>query len=257
MRTVIIEDEAFAADALEALIRKIKPAAKIEAKLESIEESVEWFQENPQPDLLFCDIHLSDGSSFEIFKNVELKCPVIFTTAYNQYAIKAFKVNSIDYLLKPIKKERLEQAIQKHENLQQGDINKELENIKSLLQQTTLTTSGGKKSRFMVKSGQSIKVIQQEDVAYFLAEEGVVLLVNFEKQRYVINYTLEQLEEQLDPISFFRANRKVIVNIKAVSKVEPYFKGRLLLQTDPPAPDDQVISSNKATAFKDWLDHKQ
>lgn len=254
MRTVIIEDEVFAADALEALIGQVIPTARVEGRLESIEESLEWFAENPAPDLLFCDIHLSDGSSFEIFRNIEVKCPVIFTTAYDQYAIEAFKVNSIDYLLKPIKKEHLKRAFDKYQNMQQGDVARELENIKSLLKQGTPAATREPKSRFMVKSGQSIKVIPQEEIAYFLAEEGVVLLVTFDKKRYVINYTLEQLDEQLDARSFFRANRGLIVNIKAVSRAEPYFKGRLLLQTEPPLPGDQVISSSKAAAFKDWLD---
>lgn len=254
MKTVIIEDEAFAADALESMLLKLRPSIEILAKLESIEEALEWFSLNLQPQLLFCDIHLSDGSSFEIFKNVDLQCPVIFTTAYDEYAIEAFTVNSVDYLLKPIKKMALEQAIEKFENLQQGRLQQELENIKNLLQQSTASKVLGKKSRFMVKSGQSIRVIQQNEVAHFIAEEGVVLLVTFEKQRFIINYTLEQLEEQLDRELFFRANRQVIVNIHAVAKAEPYFKGRLLLQTMPPTEEDQVISSNKVAAFKDWLD---
>lgn len=254
MKTVIIEDEAFAADALEAMILKLRPAMEITARLESVEEALEWFSGNPQPDLMFCDIHLSDGSSFEIFKNIDLQSPVIFTTAYNEYAIEAFKVNSVDYLLKPIKQKALEQAVEKFESLQNGSMQRELENIKNLLQQSALKKTEVKKSRFMVKSGQSIRVIQQEEAAYFLAEEGVVLLVNFEKQRFIVNYTLDQLEEQLNETIFFRVNRQLIVNINAVAKAEPYFKGRLILQTDPPTNEDQVISSNKAAAFKDWLD---
>lgn len=254
MKIVIIEDEALAANALESLILKIRPETVVLAQLESVEESLEWLAENSPPELLFCDIHLSDGNSFEIFKNVKLEAPVIFTTAYNEYAIEAFKVNSVDYLLKPIKKEALEKAIFKYENLQQGNVQRELENIKNLLRQGPMKPTTENKSRFMVKSGQSIKVIQEEEIAYFLAEDGIVILVNFEKQRFAINYTLDQLEEQLDPKKFFRANRQIIVNIKAVAKAEPYFKGRLLLQTEPPASNDQVISSSKASAFKDWLD---
>lgn len=254
MRIIIIEDEAFAADALETLILKLRPQTRVLAKLESVEESLEWLNKNEPPDLLFCDIHLSDGNSFEIFKNIELVSPVIFTTAFNEYAIEAFQVNSVDYLLKPIKKEALEKAIVKYENFQQKNIHRELENIKKLLSQGPIKSEAAKKSRFMVKSGQSIKVIQQEEIAYFLAEEGIVLLVNFEKNRFAVNYTLDQLEEQLNPKEFFRINRQMILNIKAVAKAEPYFKGRLLLQIHPPAPTDQVISSSKASAFKEWLD---
>ncbi|MGB7785072.1 MAG: LytTR family DNA-binding domain-containing protein [Salinimicrobium sp.] len=249
MKTLIIEDEAFAADALEAMFLKLRPQAQVLEKLESIEESVEWFQKNEAPDLIFCDIHLSDGSSFEIFKQVEVKSPVIFTTAYNDYAIEAFKVNSVDYLLKPIKKEELENAIRKYENLKQNSLSEELQNIQNLI-----SGKSEKKSRFMVKSGQVIKTIPSEEVAYFLAEEGVVLLVNFEGSRFVVNYTLDQLDQQLDDKMFFRANRQLIVNINAIREVNPYFKGRLHLSVEPRLKDDQIISSSKASAFKDWLD---
>ena len=250
MRTIIIEDEAFAADALENMLLKIRPQAQVLAKLESIEESVEWLQKNQFPDLVLCDIHLSDGSSFEIFKQVEVKSPVIFTTAYNEYAIEAFKVNSVDYLLKPVKKEELERAIAKYEGLKKDNLYRELENIQNLI-----SNSGtSKKSRFMVKSGQVIKTIPSEEVAYFLAEEGVVLLVNFAGNRFVINYTLDQLDQQLDEKMFFRANRQIIVNINAVKEVNPYFKGRLHLTVEPGLKDDQIISSSKASLFKDWLD---
>lgn len=252
MKTLIIEDEAFAADALESMLLSIKPDAKVLEKLESIEESVEWFQQNEAPNLIFCDIHLSDGSSFEIFKQIESKSPVIFTTAYNEYAIDAFKVNSVDYLLKPIKQEELENAIKKYEGLKQNNISEELQNIQNLISNASVKNNN--KSRFMVKSGQVIKTIPSEKVAYFLAEEGVVLLVTFEGKRFVINYTLDQLEEQLETQMFFRANRQLIVNIHAVKEVNPYFKGRLLLNMEPKIQGDQIISNSKASAFKEWLD---
>ncbi|GAB2759992.1 LytR/AlgR family response regulator transcription factor [Salinimicrobium soli] len=252
MKTLIIEDEAFAADALEKTILELRPQANILAKLESIEEAVEWFLENEAPELIFCDIHLSDGSSFEIFKQVEVKSPVIFTTAYNEYAIEAFKVNSVDYLLKPIKKEELQQAIEKYEDLRQNNLSQELKNIQDLI--SNVSPKGGKKTRFMVKSGQVINTIPSEEVAYFVAEEGVVLLVTFAGKRYVINYTLDQLEEQLEVKTFFRANRQIIVNINAVKEVNPYFKGRLHLSVEPGLQDDQIISSSKASSFKEWLD---
>lgn len=252
MKTLIIEDEAFAADALEAMFLKLRPQARVLAKLESIEESVEWFRENEAPDLIFCDIHLSDGSSFEIFKQVEIKSSIIFTTAYNEYAIEAFKVNSVDYLLKPIKKEELEQAIEKYESLKQINLSEELQNLQNLI--SNVSGKSENKARFMVKSGQVIKTIPAEEVAYFLAEEGVVLLVTFEANRYVINYTLDQLDQQLEQKTFFRANRQIIVNINAVKEVNPYFKGRLHLTVEPKTKEDQIISSSKASGFKDWLD---
>ena len=251
IKVVIIEDETFAAEALENMILELRPEMKVLAHLSSVEESAEWFQKNRHPDLIFCDIHLLDGSSFEIFNAVEVKVPVIFITAYNEYAIKAFKVNSIDYLLKPINKEELQAAIEKFESLQQDGIGDQIENLKALLQQNSQRE---KRSRFMVKSGQSIKVIPAEEVAYFLAEEGIVLLVNFNGKRFAVNYSLDELEKQLDTHRFFRANRQIIVSIDAVEKAESYFKGRLLLQTNPRTTEDQVISSSKAGSFKEWLE---
>lgn len=252
MKTLIIEDEAFAADALESMLLTLRPGAQVLEKLESVEETVKWLKENEAPELIFCDIHLSDGSSFEIFKQVEVKSPVIFTTAFNQYAIEAFKVNSVDYLLKPVRKEELEQAIAKYEDLKQNNLSEELQNIQNLI--SKVSEKAENKSRFMVKSGQIIKTIPSEEVAYFLAEEGVVLLVTFEGSRFVVNYTLDQLEQQLNKKMFFRANRQLIVNIKAVKEVNPYFKGRLHLTVEPRLKEDQIISSSKASAFKGWLD---
>lgn len=254
MKVVIIEDETFAAKALESMILELRPETDILEVLPSIEEAVVWFEANPQPELIFCDIHLSDGNSFEIFKQVSVSCPVIFTTAFDKYAIEAFKVNSIDYLLKPIKKEELSRAILKYENLNSKGFNQQIDNLQNLLQEVKKRAVPTNRSRFMVKSGQSLRVIPSEEVAYFLAEDGVVLLVNFEGKRFAVNHSLDQLDEQLDEHSFFRANRQLIVNIKAVEKAESYFKGRLLLRTKPETPGDQVISSNKAGAFRQWLE---
>lgn len=255
MKIVIIEDEAFAADSLESMILELRPKTDVLEKLESIEEAVEWFSMNQHPDLVFCDIHLSDGNSFEIFRQTEIKCPVIFTTAYNEYAIEAFKVNSVDYLLKPIGKEELAKAIRKYEELKQTNLPLEIQNLQNLLQDAAKGRSQTeKKSRFMVRSGQSIKTISSENAAYFLAEDGVVLLVTFEGKRFVLNYTLDQLDEVLDPEMFFRANRQLITNITAVKEVSPYFKGRLHLVLNPSVAGDQIISSSKASTFKEWLD---
>lgn len=255
MRIVIVEDEAFAAEALESIILQLRPQTKVLGKLESVEEAIEWFEENPHPELIFCDIHLSDGNSFEIFREVKVECPVIFTTAFNEYAIEAFKVNSVDYLLKPVKKQELQRAIEKYETLKQSSLSSEMANLQNLLKKTAPSAAGKEnKSRFMVKSGQSIKAIHTADVAYFLAEQGVVLLVTFNGKRYVVNYTLDQLEEQLDEKIFFRANRQLIVNIEAVKEVNPYFKGRLHLMLEPSPEEDQIISSGKAATFKEWLD---
>lgn len=251
MKVVIVEDEQLAADALSAIVKKLRPQTEILSKLGSVEEAVQWFTLHQAPDLIFCDIHLSDGNSFEIFRQVTVNCPVIFTTAYNQYAIEAFKVNSIDYLLKPIKTEDVALAVKKYES-QQHPLPLDINNLHQLLQAQQLQQQI--KSRFLVKQGQGIKAIPVEEVAYFWAEEGVVFLVTRQGKRFIINYTLDQLEVQLDSAVFFRANRQLIVHIDAVQEVRPYFKGRLSLLLQPHTEHDIIISSSKASDFKEWLD---
>jgi len=251
MRVVIVEDEQLAADALAAIVKRLRPQTEVLSKIVSVEEAVQWFMLNQVPDLIFCDIHLSDGNSFEIFRQVNVSCPVIFTTAYNQYAIEAFKVNSIDYLLKPIKPEDVALALKKYES-QQRPSPMDLGQLQQLL--TLQQPKQQTKSRFLVKQGQAIKTITLEEVAYFWAEEGVVFLVTKQGKRFIINYTLDQLEEQLDHTSFFRANRQLIVQIDAVQEVHSYFKGRLTLQLNPALDKEVIISSSKASEFKDWLD---
>ncbi|AKD04553.1 LytTR family DNA-binding domain-containing protein [Pontibacter korlensis] len=251
MKIAIIEDEDIAAEALGAIIEKLRPQAEVLAILPSVEEAVEWLTLQPSPDLLFCDIHLSDGNSFEIFRQVEVKCSVIFTTAYNQYAIEAFKVNSIDYLLKPIKPVDVAKALKKHEELQHQALTQQLSNLNQLVQQPSQQQN---RSRFLVKIGQSIKAVPVEEVAYFLAEEGVVFLVTHAGKRHIINYTLDLLEEQLNSSDFFRANRHLMVHINAVQEVKPYFKGRLALELHPKVNSEQTVSSSRAADFKQWLD---
>ncbi|UYZ58218.1 LytR/AlgR family response regulator transcription factor [Hymenobacter latericus] len=253
MRTLIIEDEQFAADILANLIQQARPDAQVLAMLGSVEESVEWLAAHQAPDVIFCDIHLSDGSSFEIFRQVEVKCPVIFTTAYNQYAIEAFKVNSVDYLLKPVQLPDVAQALRKYEESRKHYLADGLGNLQSLLQ-SFQAPQRQYRARFLVKNGQSIKVVPLHDIAYFQAEDAVVFLVTHEKKRFIVNFTLDQLEEQLDPQQFFRANRQYIVHINAVSEVKPYLKGRLFLQLNPAPAEGIFISSTRAASFKQWLD---
>ncbi|MBC5992222.1 LytR/AlgR family response regulator transcription factor [Pontibacter cellulosilyticus] len=251
MKVVIVEDEQLAADAIAAIVKRLRPQTEILSKLGSVEEAVQWFTLHQAPDLIFCDIHLSDGNSFEIFRQIAVSCPVIFTTAYNQYAIDAFKVNSVDYLLKPIKTEDVALALKKYEN-QHHSLPLDINNLHQLLQSKQLQQQI--KSRFLVKQGQGIKAISLEEVAYFWAEEGVVFLVTKQGKRHIINYTLDQLEEQLDSAIFFRANRQLMVHIDAVQEVRPYFKGRLSLLLLPATEKDIIISSSKASDFKEWLD---
>ncbi len=248
MKVVIVEDEPYAAEAIQSLLKKLRPGFRVLASLPSIKEAVQWFSAQAEPDLVLCDIHLADGNSFEIFRKVEVKCPVIFTTAYDEYAIQAFSVNSIDYLLKPVREVALEKALNKLESRHYApgiDIN---EKLQALLKQV----SPGIK-RFMVRSGNQLHAVPLEEVAYFLSEDGVTLLVNHENRRYVVDYTLEELEEKLPEEKFFRLNRQLLVSFEAISEVHPYFKGRLLIRVHPPTEKDAVVSSQKTPLFKAWL----
>ena len=249
MNTLLIEDEPFAAEALRLQIEKIRPGYVILCTIPTISEAVDWFKANPVPDLVFCDIHLADGSSFEIFKKVEVNSPVIFTTAYDEYAIQAFTVNSVDYLLKPIKTKALERALTKFESHRQQSSLKINDKLETLLKQVAPPS----KKRFMVSSGRQLKSVPVEHIAYFISEDGVSLLVQPNNKRYVVDHTLEELEEILRGQEFFRLNRQVLCRIEAIAEVHPYFKGRLLVRLDPHTEKDQVVSSRKTPQFKEWL----
>lgn len=253
MEIVIIEDEEPAIEVLVDTIKKLRPQTRIVTTLSSIKEAVSWFGKNPHPDLIFCDIHLPDGSSFEIFRRVEVKAPVIFTTAYDQYALEAFKVNSIDYLLKPVMKEEVARAITKYEELQKDQLLQKWQKMQHLVgnfpeQKTTI------RKRFVVKQGQNMKTIPAEEAAGFLAEEGIVFLYIFPGQRYIMNSSLDQLEAELEDSRFFRLNRKFIINVDAIDQVKPYFKSRLVVRTRPPLMLEQIVSTNRVADFKKWLD---
>jgi DNA-binding LytR/AlgR family response regulator len=249
MRVVIIEDEPLAAQALAALLTRLRPAARILASLGSVEEAVEWLRAQPGPDVLFCDIHLSDGNSFDIFRQVTVSAPVIFTTAYDAYAIQAFQVNSVDYLLKPLQVAEVERALLKYETRHPATLPAAVASVQRLVHTTP-------RSRFLVKAGQALRAVPVDQVAYFLAEEGVVFLVTHPGKRFILPDTLDQLESQLDTRNFFRINRQLILSIGAVQEIRPYFKGRLVLQVAPPAAEDVlVVSAGRAPAFRQWLDH--
>lgn len=254
MKTLIIEDEQLAADKLIKLIYQYDPGIEIIDQLETIEDSVEWFAQNPAPDLLFLDIHLADGLSFEIFEQVVVQCPIIFTTAYDQYAIRAFKTKSVDYLLKPIKLSDLSRALEKYKELfsqkQHPDFKEEMRALASLIKGKEISY----KSRFLVRVGNLIKSISIEEIAYFFFEDRTTLLMTKDKHKYPVRHTLDELEEILDPHQFNRANRQFIISIDAIHKIHPWFKGRLKLDLMPPQNIDLVISSEKTKYFKEWLD---
>lgn len=250
MRIVIFEDEKLASERLIQVLHTIKPEAQVLASMKSVEAAVLWLQNNEHPDLIISDIQLLDGESFEIFESVEIKCPVIFTTAYDEYAIKAFEVNSVDYLLKPIQKEKLEKALDKYESQHQSSGGIDISKISELLQ-----GEPEYKSRFLVKFGQRIKAIPVEKIAYFYSHDKLSYLVTFEGQKLPVDQTLEELDGLLNPKNYFRVNRKFIVHFDSVSDIHPYFKGRVKLDLEPSIDEDIVVSSEKTPVFKKWLDN--
>lgn len=250
MRVIIIEDEIVAAQRLQLLLKQIDPSIEVAACLESIEESVLYLQQQPHPDLLLVDIQLSDGHSFEIFNKVSVKKPVIFTTAFDQYAMEAFKLFSIDYILKPVSADSLQKAILKYRAI--ADTFKAVDYAALL---PAITNTPVYKSRFLARVGQRLFFVDINDVAFFQADNKVVFLVDKEGNRYLVDYTMEKLEEVLDPKEFFRLNRKFIVKVTAIEQVKPYFNSRLKLTIKGSAISDElVISRERVADFRTWAE---
>ncbi|MCC6369566.1 MAG: response regulator transcription factor [Bacteroidia bacterium] len=251
MNVIIIEDEKLSADHLSTLLKRIDKTINVVTVFDSIKKSVEAFEKGISADVLFVDIHLADGLSFDIFTKINIETPVIFTTAYNEYAIKAFKFNSIDYLLKPIGISDLKAALEKYNRLNVAKTGFPFKEIAGVYE--TITKQF--KNRFMVKMGDNIVSVKSEDVAHFIAEEGIVLLSTKNDKRYAIDYTLDQLEELLDPKQFFRINRKVFMNIGSIQKISTYFNSRLKLVSAGLSEEDCIVSRERVNDFKAWLDN--
>lgn len=250
MKILILEDEPLAAKRLESLMKSVEPNAEILAKLESVRSAVKWFKEHPQPDLILMDIQLADGLSFELFQQADITAPIIFTTAYDEYAIRAFKVNSIDYLLKPIEQDELEAAVDKFKMQRQPNVQDQIGKVlETLLGQKTEW-----KTRFLLKVGVRFDVVEVADVAYLYAEDKVVFLVTKDQKKYFVDDTLDELEQKLNPKSFFRLNRKYFSQLSAIERIEPHFNGRLKIKLRHRDDDDIYVSREKAEAFKKWLD---
>lgn len=260
IRLIIIEDELHNSRMLTEMVNKLRPNWEVEAVLESVEESVEWLNNNIAPQLILMDIQLSDGISFSILNKVELssKTRIVFTTAYDQYAIRAFKVNSVDYLLKPIKEEELELAFQKFEAQLLGEkefsplASKEKDYYKQLI---TSILSGKKeyRTRFLISGIKDYTKLETRDVAYFYSSQKATFAIGFDKVEHLLDYTLEQLENELDPKVFYRANRQVIVNVDTVVKVSNASGNKLIVKTQPEIGFEIVVSRLKAVDFKKWL----
>lgn len=249
MNVLIVEDEKLSSDHLKMLLNKIDADITVIDSLESIKAFEQWHQENGKADLILMDIHLADGISFEIFEKIEIDIPVIFTTAYNEYAIKAFKVNSVDYLLKPIGISDLKDAIEKFKKYNHKEETVHLEKLMNAV----AILNKQYKQRFLTKMGEQIISIKTEEIGCFTAEERIVLLKNKKGQRYPVDYTLDQLESLIDPSQFFRINRKAIVNINHIEKVSTYFNNRLKISSPLLNDDEAVVSRDRVAEFKQWL----
>jgi DNA-binding LytR/AlgR family response regulator len=246
MKVVIVEDEKLASKRLELMLKKAEPEIEILQILESVEDSVNWFSQNAKPDLIFMDIQLDDGISFEIFDAVKIDAPVIFTTAYNEYAIKAFKVNSVDYLLKPIAEDALVSAIQKYKKIfaVTNDFETKLANVIGQI-------STQYKSRFFIKVGLRFKSIPIENTCAFFVEERNTFLKTTDNKNFDLDYSLDQIQKIVDPKLFFRINRNFIVNINYIDEIVSYSTNRLKLKTGN---TEQIVSRDKVSDFKLWMD---
>ena len=249
MKVLILEDETLAADKIESTLMELQPDWQVVSRIKSISSAVEWLESNPHPDLIISDIRLLDGLCFEIFAKVKVEKPVIFTTAYDQYAIRAFEVNSIDYLLKPVQKDKLKVALAKLQvprDQMLPDYNEVLNYIKS--------NKTSYKSRFMVRLGQRIVAVPSEKIAYFYSESKLTFIVTLDGKKFPLDQPLDELVDLLDPKRFFRANRQFIVAFDSIAEIHPYFKGRIKIVLQPKSDEEIVISSDRTPEFKKWID---
>ncbi len=251
MKVIIIEDEKPAAEKLLKAIRQTNVPIEVQAVLNSIRTSVDWLQQNPMPDLLFMDIELGDGLSFKIFDKLNISSPVIFCTAFDEYWQEAFEHNSIDYLLKPVRQEKLETALNKYDKLKQHFA----ESFQQLQQwQQQQVTGSGYKKRFLVKRGTDYISIRTEDIAYFYATHKLVCMVDNKNQKFILDQSLAEIEKQLDPAHFYRVNRKYLLSLSAIKKIKSYPKSKLQIEADPPVNEEIIISQENVTAFKEWME---
>lgn len=251
IQTLIIEDESAAAKRLQKMLLQLVPDMSVIAVIVSVKSAVEWFKKNPAPQLVFMDINLADGNSFDIFKQVQVEAPIIFITAYDQFAIDAFKVNSVDYLLKPIKIDALTAAIEKFKKLYYQK-NIPPINIQQLLADVQ-QPQPQYKERFVIRYGDHIKSIETADIAYFYTQNRGSYAITKDGKRHLVDYNLDQLETLLSPTLYFRINRQFIIGYNAIAAMSAHTKSRVLIQLQPVCATDTIVSSERAAAFKAWL----
>lgn len=257
MKVLIVEDEELAVKKLMKTLASVDPDAEVVGVADSIMATVKWINSNPLPDLILMDIELSDGQSFEIFNRVPIKCPVIFTTSYDEYALKAFKVNSVDYLLKPIQKEDLESALEKMHQLRsmykqsgsQTDMN--IESLVKELQEKLQLKDYRK--RFLVRHAQKLVSVDTDEIAYFFSDGRLNFFKTHDNKKFVVDYTMDELEEMLDPKKYFRISRSFYISVNSVEQIHDYFGNRLLLHLRPAVDKESIVSREKVTDFKKWM----
>ncbi len=252
MHVLILEDEKLSAERLRDLCLDLEPDTTILATLASVEQAVRWLADNPAPDLMLVDIHLADGSCFELFRRVPVQAPLIFTTAYDRHAIEAFKHNSLDYLLKPIDRDELQRAFAKFNDWRERQTSAKEFDIEALTQ-TIRRFNQSYKQRFLVRFGDNLLYKTTAEIAYFFADDKTVYLVAADGKRFVVDYRLDQLDDLLDPMCFYRISRKFIIRIDAIQRIRSVMGSRLQLFLKPIPDADVYVSKERVTEFKAWL----
>ncbi len=250
MNVLIFEDEKHTAIRLQSLLKETDNSINIIAVLNSVKSGIKWFKENEMPDLIFQDIILSDGNCFEIFDKVEINAPIIFTTAFSEYALRSFQVNSIDYLLKPYDIKDIKAALEKYKKFKGAFQLPDINLLDEILNKKTITP----KKRFLIKTSDNYFTINSKDIAVIASEEGVTTAILFNNKKYIVDFTVDALSRQMDPLLFFQINRKIIINIESVIKISSWFNSRLQVQTNPSVNYEMIVSRERVKAFKEWLD---
>jgi DNA-binding LytR/AlgR family response regulator len=248
MKILLIEDEVPAVKRLVQLISELEPEWEIIGEVDEVSQAIKWFKTNPSPDLVFMDVQLADGFSFDIFEQVTVACPVIFVTAFDQYAVNAFRVNGLDYILKPIQKKVLAESIERFKSL-----NSKQSIDLAVLSQLFKEKKDHFKERFLIKSGEELNFVRSSEIAYFLSESSYSFIVTKSGNRYILDETMDQIESELDPSLFFRINRKQIVCLDCITKINSYFNNRLKIELNPPEKQDSIVSRTRVKPFKAWL----
>ena len=251
MKILIIEDESAASSQLKFLLKQLNISCEILAIIETVEEAIKWFMTNESPDLIFSDIQLADGISFEIYEQVKINAPIIFITAFDEFAIRAFKLNSVDYILKPLDADSLRFAVEKFNN--QTLVKQET--LNELIKKQVFLPKNYRKS-FLVRYRDKLLPIKSSEFAYFFIENGLVFGQLFDGRKFILDFKLEDLENQLDPHDFVRANRQFILSRESILEIEPYVNSRILVKTSPKSPYEAIISKEKVTPFKKWFEER-